>query len=247
MQLTDKVALITGGAKRVGKALALALAKEGCHIVVHYGRSAEEAEETVAELKSHGVEAWKFSANLFNEDAVTRMIPIALEKAGQLDILINSASIFSPEAFLEATPESWDKNMMIHMKAPFLLSQAFVKQLPEDRQGKIINMLDVEVLRPKNKYFSYTLSKYGLYGLTQMTAHAVAERNIQVNGIALGAIMPNVNEGNDASSFEKLARHIPAGKTGDVAYVVEAMLYLTKHADYVTGEVVRVDGGKHLV
>ena len=247
MDLDNKVALITGSAKRVGKALALALAREGCHIVVHYGRSVGEAEETVAEIKSLGVEAWPFSANLMNEEAVQQVIPIALEKGGRLDILVNSASIFVPERFAEATSESWDRNMMIHMKTPFLLSQAFAAQLPPDRQGKIINMLDVGTFRPRNRYFSYTLSKFGLYGLTQIVAHAVAKRNIQVNGIALGAILPNVNEGNDPATFEKLAKRIPAGRTGDVQYVIDALLYLLKHADYTTGEVIRVDGGQHLV
>ncbi len=245
MDLKDKVALITGSAKRVGKAMALALAGEGCHIVIHYGRSAEAAQETMAEIKALGGRAWPLSADLNDEAAVKSVFPTAIEKVGQVDILINSASIFPPEKFLDADSAMWDKNMMVNLKAPFLLSQAFARALPEGAPGKIINMLDVIALRPQNHHFSYTISKYGLEGLTYAMAHALAARNIQVNGIALGAILPNVND--DPALFEKMAKKIPAKRTGSPEAVVKAMLYLVKTADYVTGEIIRVDGGRHLV
>ena len=131
---------------------------------------------------------------------------------------------------------------MINLKSPFLLSQAFARALPTDRQGKIINMLDATAMRPKNHHFSYTISKYGLEGLTKATAHALASRNIQVNGIALGAILPSVND--DHAKFERMAANIPAKRTGSPQDVVNALLYLTQTADFVTGEIIRVDGGK---
>jgi NAD(P)-dependent dehydrogenase (short-subunit alcohol dehydrogenase family) len=245
MELKDKVVLITGSAKRMGKALALALAERGCHIVVHYGRSAEAAQQTIEEIKVLGVQAWSISANLNDETAVNAIVPFALEQAGQLDILINSASIFLPENFLSTDSTTWDRNMMINLKAPFLLSQAFARALPEGQSGKIINLLDAVALRPQNHHFSYTISKVGLAGLTKAMAHALAARNIQVNGIALGAILPNVND--DPVQFERLAKHIPARRTGSPTEVVKAMLYLLRDADYVTGEIIRVDGGRHLV
>jgi glucose 1-dehydrogenase len=245
MELKDKVALITGSAKRVGKALALALAKQGCHIIVHYGHSAEAAHETVAEIKARGVQAWSISADLNDEATVGAIVPFALEQAGRLDILINSASIFPPEDFLSANSATWDRNMMVNLKAPFLLSQAFAHALPEGQPGKIINLLDAVAMRPQNHHFSYTVSKVGLVGLTKAMAHALAGRNIQVNGIALGAILPNVND--DPAQFERLAKRIPARRTGSPEEVIKAMLYLVKDADYVTGEIIRVDGGRHLV
>ena len=248
MNLTDKVALITGSARRVGKALALGLARAGCGIVVHYGRSAEAAAQTVAEIKAEGVEAWSFSADLGDEAAVKRVIATTLDLAGRLDILVNSASIFPPEDFLTATSESWERNMMINLKTPFLLSQAFARQLPPERQGKIINLLDSDAMRPKNHHFSYTISKVGLEGLTKAVAHALAGRNIQVNGIALGAILPNINlKDTDPAKFERLAERIPMRRTGDPQDVVKALIYLVKEADYVTGEIIRVNGGWHLV
>lgn len=245
MELNNKVALITGSAKRVGKMLALALAKEGSHIVVHYGHSVEAAQKTVVEIEELGVKAWAVSADLSDETAANSLVPFALEQAGRLDILINNASIFPPEDFLEADSATWDKNMMVNLKAPFLLSQAFACALPKGRPGKIINLLDAIAMRPQNHHFSYTISKYGLEGLTQAMAHGLAARNIQVNGIALGAILPNVNDAPE--QFEKLAQRIPARRTGSPEDVVKAMLYLLKNADFVTGEIIRVDGGRHLV
>lgn len=244
MELKQKVALITGSAKRVGKALALALAEQGCNIIIHYGHSAEAAQKTVNEIKAQGVEAWAVSAGLGDEAAVNRLVPLVLEHAGRLDILINSASIFPPEDFLSADSATWDQAMMVNLKAPFLLSQAFARALPEGRPGKIINLLDAVAMRPQNHHFSYAISKVGLEGLTQATALALAERDIQVNGIALGAILPAVND--DPAKFERLAQRIPARRTGAPEDVVQAMLYLLQAGDYVTGEIIRVDGGRHL-
>ena len=245
MNLKNKTALITGSAKRVGKSLALALAKQGCHIIVHYGRSAEEAEQTVAEIKVTGVKAWSISADLNSEAGVNNLLSFAIEQIGQLDILINNASIFPEEKFLTAESATWDKVMMVNLKAPFLLSQGFARALPDSQQGKIINLLDAIAMRPQNHHFSYTISKVGLEGLTKAMAHALAERNIQVNGIALGAILPNVND--DPAQFERLAQRIPSRRTGSLQDVVGAMLFLLQGGDYVTGEIIRVDGGRHLV
>ncbi len=244
MELKNKTALITGGAKRVGKTLALALAKDGCNIVVHFGRSADAAQETVREIEAYGASAWAFSADLSDESAVMDIVPRALALAGRLDILINSASIFPPEDFLSADAKTWDAAMMVNLKTPFLLSQAFARALPDGAPGKIINLLDVIAMRPQNHHFSYTISKTGLTGLTQAMAVALAARNVQVNGIALGAILPNVND--DPALFERLAEKIPARRTGSPQDVVQAMRYLLA-ADFVTGEIIRVDGGRHLV
>lgn len=245
MDLAGKVALITGGAKRVGQALALALAGHGCNVVVHYGQSGTEAGQTAAKIRALNVKAWAVAANLAAEAEIKTLVPFTLEHAGRLDILINNASIFPPEDFMGASSESWDRNHSINLKAPFLLSQDFARALPPGRQGKIINLLDATAMRPKNHHFSYTVSKYGLEGLTLATAHALAGRNIQVNGIALGAILPSVND--ERAMFDRMAAKIPAKRTGNPQDVVNAMLYLIQAADFVTGEIIRVDGGKHLV
>jgi glucose 1-dehydrogenase len=182
---------------------------------------------------------------LSDENAVASIVPFALKMAGQLDILINSASIFPAEDFLSAKSETWDATMTVNLKTPFLLSQAFAHALPKGHAGKIINLLDTIALRPQNHHFSYTLSKVGMAGLTQSMAVALAPRNVQVNGIAPGAILPNVND--DPALFDRLAEKIPARRTGSPEDVVQAMLFLLKHGDYTTGEIIRVDGGRHLV
>lgn len=244
MELNQKVALITGSAQRVGRALALALAQQGCQVVIHYGRSAQAARQTVAELAAQGARAWSISADLRDETALNRIVPFVLEQAGRLDILINNAAIFPPENFLEANSASWDQVMSVNLKAPFLLSQAFARALPAGRPGKIINLLDALAIRPQIQHFCYNISKVGLAGLTRAMAMALAERNIQVNGLALGLILPEV--GDDPAEFERLARRVPARRPGSLPDVVQAMLYLLQGSDYVTGEIIRVDGGRHL-
>ncbi len=244
MDLIGKAALVTGGAKRVGRAVALALAQQGCHVVIHYGHSAAEASQTAAQITAQGGQAWAIAADLGDEAAVIKLVPLALEQAGRLDILVNNAAIFLAEDFLSANSTSWDRAMMVNLKAPFLLSQAFALTLPAGRPGKIINLLDTLALRPQNHHFSYTISKFGLAGLTQAMAVALAERNIQVNGLALGPILPAVDD--DPALFDRLARRIPARRHGSLADVVEAVLFLLQGGDYITGEILRLDGGRHL-
>lgn len=245
MELTGKVALITGGAMRLGRAMALGLAEQGCNIVIHYHRSADEARQTVGEIEQRGVEGWAVRAD-FNSDAeLLSLIPTALQQAGRLDILINSASIFPREDFFTTTAVSWDQNMQVNLKAPFLLSQAFANTLPANRPGLIINLLDAIAMRPKNHHFAYTISKVGLEGLTKAMAYALAGRNIRVNGMALGTILPI--DQHDQDIFERLAQKIPLQRTGSPEEVVKTLLYLVQAADYVTGEIIRLDGGKHLV
>ncbi|MCB0193841.1 MAG: SDR family oxidoreductase [Anaerolineae bacterium] len=245
MDIRGKVALVTGGAVRIGKAMALGLAEEGCHVVIHYDRSASAALETVSEIEARGVKAWPTAADFNDEEAVQALIPAVLQQTGRLDILINNASIFPREDFFTTDAASWNQNMAINLKAPFLLSQAFAAALPEDRPGAIINMLDSIALRPKNHHFAYTISKFGLEGLTRATAFALAGRNIQVNGIALGTILA-ADEG-DQAVFERMAKRTPMQHPGSPQAVVKTLLYLLQAAEYVTGEVIRVDGGRHLV
>jgi len=244
MQLRGKTALITGSATRVGKALALRAAQAGCNLVIHYGASADAAQQTVTEISQLGVSCCSISADLSDSEQVTTLIPRAADVAGTIDILINSASVFPAEQFLDASIDNWQQCMSINLHAPHLLSQAFARQLPEHRHGKILNLLDASSLRPQNHHFSYTISKYALQGHTLACAHALAARNIQVNGIALGAILPNSND-NDPQAFNRLAARNPSQRNGSPDDVCDAMMYLLQ-SDYVTGEIIRIDGGQHL-
>lgn len=245
MDIEGKVALVTGGAVRVGRALALGLAEHGCNVIIHYHRSAAAAVETVAEIEARGVKGWSIAADFNDEQAVQALIPAVLQQAGRLDILINNAAVFPREDFFTTTPGSWDQNMLINLKAPFLLSRALAAALPQEQPGAILNILDAIALRPKNHHFSYTISKVGLEGLTKAMAFALADRNIHVNGIALGTIL--AGDETDQAVFERMAKRTPLPYGGSPQAVVNAMLYLLQSADYVTGEIIRVDGGRHLL
>lgn len=244
MDLNGKVALVTGGAHRVGRALTLALAQAGCNVFIHYGRSAQPAQQTQADAQNLGVEAHIYSANLLDAQETELIIPAAVEQFGQVDILINSAAIFPEEDTFTGTHLAlWDKLFEVNLRAPFLLSQAFARQIPADGHGKIINILDARLRRPAPDHFVYRLTKGGLWNMTQMLALELAPR-ITVNGVALGAILPP--PGQDISYLENLAEtQVPLKRPGSAQIVAENVVHLLRQ-DFVTGVVVPLDGGQFL-
>ncbi|HEV8339222.1 MAG TPA: SDR family NAD(P)-dependent oxidoreductase [bacterium] len=241
MELAGSVAVVTGGAKRLGRAIVLALAERGARVLVHYGRSADAAAETAAEARRRGGEGDPFHADLADEGAVRTVIPAARQRFGPVDILINSASIFERGSFANTTSEAWDRHFMVNLKAPFLLSQDFAAQVEPGRTGKIVNMGDWRGFRPGTDHFAYTITKVGLHGLTKATALALAPR-IQVNELGLGAIL----EPPEGADMSKIIARVPAGRLGGEEPVVTALLFLLQE-DFITGETLVVDGGRSLV
>jgi NAD(P)-dependent dehydrogenase (short-subunit alcohol dehydrogenase family) len=244
MELEGKVAVITGGAVRVGRALTLALAEAGCHVFIHYGRSAQPAQKTAAAAAKFGVKTAVFSANLADLTAIQQVIPQAVTTFGQVDILINSAAIFPEEdSFSDTGPDLWQQLMTINLQAPFLLSQAFVKQLPADQSGKIININDARLNRPLPDHFVYRLAKGGLWQMTEMLAHELAPR-ITVNAVALGAILPP--PGADDSYLQQIAdERILLRRAGSADIVAQNVLHLLRQ-DFLTGVTIPLDGGEFL-
>lgn len=243
MELEGKSAVVTGGARRLGRAMALALANRGVRVAIHYAESGEEAEETVSIAREMGTEAISLQADLAQEDPVHRVIAEAADQFGVVDILVNNAALFKPGGFAQTNSEDWDRHFAVNLKAPFLLSQDFAAQVPADRRGKIVNLGDWRGLRPGRDHFAYTIAKAALVGLTQATALALAP-NIQVNCLALGAILSP--EGADEAFQEKLLSRIPAGRMGGKESVTDALLFLLEGGDYITGETLFIDGGRHL-
>lgn len=194
-------------------------------------------------VRETGTEAICVQADLSQEDAAHRVIAEAADKFGLVDILVNNAALFDPGGFAETTSQDWDRHFDVNLKAPFLLSQDFAAQLPADRQGKIINLGDWRGLRPGRDHFAYTIAKAALVGLTQAMALALAP-NIQVNCLALGAIIPP--EGSDEASQQRLLSRVPAGRMGGAESVTDALLFLLEGGDYITGETLFIDGGRHL-
>ena len=237
--LNGKTVLVTGGAKRLGAALALALAEQGACVVVHYNRGGEAAKELARQITQAGGRAFALQADLLQVDAVAALVPGAIEQAGPLDILINNASIFNDITFAETTPDAIEKNMAVNAVAPMVLSRAFAAQR---RPGAIINMVDTMVMDYDNKHVPYHLSKRALHALTHIMALEFAP-DIRVNAVAPGLILPP--EGKDESYLAGLAHSNPLNRYGSADDIVDAALYLLG-AEFVTGQTLYVDGGRHL-
>lgn len=239
--LKNRTALVTGSAVRVGRAIVLGLAELGCRVIVHYNRSREEAEQTVAEAQAHGVEAIAVSANLSDPAAAATQLFRELSEQGMSpDILINNASVFAAGTLTETDEALWDRQQTVNLKAPFFLCREFARQLGNERQGDIINLCDWRGLKTPPGHDAYTLSKAGLVALTNMLAQELAPM-IRVNGIAPGAILPPVDGSID---FEQRAREfIPLKQTGSPDDIVHGVLYLLE-SDFVTGEMLRISGGE---
>ncbi len=240
--LDGKTILITGAAKRLGRLFALACARAGAGIVIHHKDSQDEALQIQGEIESLGQQAWVLAADFGKPAEVTRLISQASEFS-PLYALVNSAAIFEPLSFGETTYADWERHMDINLTVPFLLSQAFAKQIPENEQGRIVNILDWRALRPGADHFPYTISKSALAALTQSMAVALAPR-ITVNGLALGAILPPAD---NPSASEKIIENIPAKRWSEANEVEEALIFLLTGPAYITGEIIHVDGGRHLV
>ena len=243
-------ALITGGARRLGKAMALYLAGRGHDIAVHYHASAEEAEATAAEIRALGVRAEIFQADLLDLDATETLVPRATAALGPLTVLVNNASIFEYDNWRSASRQSWDRHMGSNLRAPFVLTQAFARQAPKaDRSGSepraqalVVNMIDQRVLKPTPEFMTYSLAKAGLWWLTQTSAQALAP-DIRVNAIGPGPTLRGSRQSDDHFARQRAATILERG-AGPAD--IQAALGYFLDADSVTGQLICVDGGQHL-
>ena len=243
MEIEHKIALVTGGARRLGKAFALALAEAGMDVVVHYGRSADAAAETVRSAERYGVRAVALGADLRDADEASPLVPRAAEAMGAPpQVLVNSAAAFEPGTVRDTGLDNWNLHMDLNLRAPFLLTQAFARLLG-DGPGKVVNVSDWRAVYPGRKYMAYTLSKAAILTFTLMAARELAP-GIQVNALALGAVLPP--PGRDQAYLQRLVGGIPARRPARLREVTDALLFLLRN-DYVTGDTIFVDGGAHLV
>jgi NAD(P)-dependent dehydrogenase (short-subunit alcohol dehydrogenase family) len=234
-----KTALITGAARRIGRALAEALASDGWAVAVH---SAHGADDTLTALKALGVKAVGVEADLSKHDDVTALVPAAVKHLGPIGCLINNASIFERDDVMNATLESWDSHIAINLRAPFFLAQAFAKQLPADHHGAIINMVDERVWHLTPHFASYTVSKAGLWTLTQTLAMALAPR-IRVNAIGPGPTLPSPRQNQE--QFDAMQAKMPLGRGTTPGEICQAVRFILA-APALTGQMIALDGGQHL-
>jgi pteridine reductase len=239
--LEGKTILVTGGARRVGRILALACGRAGADVIIHHGHSPEEASDVQRIIASFGPQAWVLTSDLSQPDEVSRLISQANELS-PLYGLVNSAAIFQSLSLDDTTQADWQRHMDVNLTAPFLLSQAFAKQLPDTSEGRIVNILDWRALRPGADHFPYTISKAALAALTKSLAAALAPR-IKVNGLAFGAILPP----SDRPVSNKIIENVPAGRWAEPHEIQEALVFLLAGPAYISGEIIHVDGGRHLI
>jgi NAD(P)-dependent dehydrogenase (short-subunit alcohol dehydrogenase family) len=238
-ELTGKVALVTGGAVRVGLEIARALADAGADVAIGYRRSAAAARAAVRDLEARGVRAAALRADVARPREARALVTAAVKRLGRLDILVNNAALFFRTPVLTTTIVQFDRLLAVNLRAPFFLSQAAARAMGR-RGGRIINIADVGAVRAWAGYVPYGISKAGVLMLTRGLAAALAPR-IQVNAVAPGVVL--LPEGFPRVSERRLTARIPMGRHGRPADVAQAVRFFATCSDYITGQVLFVDGG----
>jgi NAD(P)-dependent dehydrogenase (short-subunit alcohol dehydrogenase family) len=238
-----KNVLVTGAAKRLGRAIALDLAAAGWNVAIHYNSSREDADSAAQAVRAFGGEAAALKCDLSRESETATLVERAVAEIGPLTALINSASLFENDDWQSATRKTWDDHIETNLRAPMLLSQLFAKQLPANAMGNIINVIDQRVLKPTPQFLSYSLSKAALYWLTTTLAQGMGPR-IRVNAVGPGPTLKNPRQSD--SDFNRQRNVTILGRGAEPADICAAVRYLL-NAEAVTGQMIAVDGGQHLI
>lgn len=242
VKLKGKTALVTGAAKRVGREIALGLARRGANVVVHYNTSAADARQTVSEIKAHGVDAIAVKANQSNVREVHAAVSKAIKHFRAVHVLINSAAVYKKTPFDTLTERDWDFHMDANLKGPFLFSLEVGRHMKrKEIAGKIINFADWAAIRPYGDYLPYCVSKAGIICLTKSLAKALGPK-VQVNAIAPGPILlpPEV----DAKERRAIINATLVKRIGSPQDIVNSVLFLIEGSDFITGHTLMVDGGR---
>ncbi len=242
MQLAGRVALVTGGARRLGRAFVEGLVGAGMRVAIHYHASSTEAEQLAARLRDAGADVATFGGDL-GDAAVALALPgRVVDHFGQLDVLVNSAAVMEPGGVAETSVELWDHVLDLNLRAPFLLAQQAAPHLAR-QGGRIVNIADLGGLEPWRGYVAHSVSKAGVVMLTKVLAAALAPE-ITVNGIAPGTVL--VPDDYDDARRAFLTGTTPLARLGTPDDAVQALLFLLEHGDFITGETLVVDGGRLL-
>jgi pteridine reductase len=243
VDIEGKVALVTGAARRVGRSIALALAERGAELVVHYRTSEREAQEVLALAKKLGGKPAAVRADLAVSTEIGAMVESAMRAFGRIDILVNSAAIFYRTPFRALTEPDWDRFLSVNLKAPFLLCRHVGEIMCRQGHGKIVNVADIAGSKVWADFIPYSVSKAGLLALTTGLAKALAPA-VQVNAIAPGTVL--LPDGSAPDEQARAVERVPLGRLGAPEDIARAAVYLVE-SDFVTGEVLTVDGGQRLL
>jgi len=238
-----KTVLVTGAAKRLGRAIALDLAAHGWNVAIHYNGSEDDADSAAQAVRAFGGDAAILQCDLSKEAETVTLVDRAVKELGPLTALINSASLFENDDWQSASRKTWDEHIEINLRAPLVLSQAFAKQLPENAKGNIINIIDQRVLKPTPQFLSYSVSKAGLHWLTTTLAQGMGPR-IRVNAVGPGPTLKNPRQADSDFNRQRDATILKHG--ADPADICGAVRYLLE-AEAITGQMLAVDGGQHLI
>jgi pteridine reductase len=241
MELTGHIALVTGAGRRIGRAIAHGLGVRGARVAVHYNASREGADAVVAEITAAGGEAEAFAGDLAAAAVPRTLVERVVARFGALDVLVNSAAVMLRTPLEAVTPAQWDAIMAVNLRAPFFLAQAAAPHLAA-RQGAIVNIADLAAFETWRPFIPHGISKAGVVQMTRALAHALAPA-VRVNAVAPGAIL--IPADWTAAAGDRLVATTPLGRLGTPEDIVGAVLFLLG-ADYVTGETVIVDGGRHV-
>jgi NAD(P)-dependent dehydrogenase (short-subunit alcohol dehydrogenase family) len=236
-----ETALVTGAAKRIGRAIAGRLAREGYAVAIHCHCSSEAAEAVAASIRSAGGRATVVQADLA-EAGAAQIVGAARAALGPLTLLVNNASEFEPDSIESLSLDRWERHFAVNLRAPAFLARDFAAQLPADRHGCIVNVVDQRVLKPNPQFFSYTLTKAALFTATRTLAQALAPR-IRVNAVGPGPTLASARQ--DADAFARQSAALPLGRGPTPEEIADAVLFLAR-ARSVTGQMIAVDGGQHL-
>lgn len=239
----SRTAIVTGAARRIGAAMARALAADGWHVVIHCNRSAADAEALQREIADAGGVARVIQADLADSASPARLIADAATRGPPIGLLVNNASRFDYDTHLDFDVDGWTRHLDVNLRAPALLTQAFAKALPAGLNGLVVNMLDVKLFSLNPDFFTYTVSKYGLLGLTELSARALAPR-VRVNGIAPAVTMVSGPQSRD--NFAKAHTHNPLGRGVQVEEIVAALRFIVATPTF-HGQVITLDAGQRLL
>jgi NAD(P)-dependent dehydrogenase (short-subunit alcohol dehydrogenase family) len=237
-----EVALVTGAAKRIGRVIAERLGRAGYAVAIHCHRSRDAAEELAASIRAAGGCAAVVYADLADAKSVGGLVGAAQAALGPVTLLVNNASEFEPDAIDTLDLDRWERHFAVNLRAPAFLARDFAAQLPAERHGCIVNVIDQRVLKPTPQFFSYTLTKAALFTATRTLAQALAPR-IRVNAVGPGPTLASPRQ--DSEAFARQSAAVPLGHGATPEDIAEAVVFLAL-ARNVTGQMIAVDGGQHL-
>jgi 3-oxoacyl-[acyl-carrier protein] reductase len=243
-QLSDKIAIVTGGSRGIGRGIALELAKRGATVVINYNASADAANEIVEQIKAGGGQAMAFQADVSTEDGANNLIKSANDTYGKLDILVNNAGTTRDNLIMLMKPDDFDTVIQTNLRSTWLCSKAAVRGMMRKRYGRIINITSISGIAGNAGQTNYSASKAGIIGLTKALAREVASRGITVNAVAPGFVLTDLTKDLPPDITSKLNENIPLGRWGEIQDVANATGFLASdEASYITGHVLVVDGG----